>query len=203
LLSLKGREIVRNKFIVCGSILPAIVAGFIINAFVAAPARAGLLNFDFTLTNNVGYGVPGTVTGIIEGLSANGTGAASDVIVTSAPAALGNLVGATFPLDVSTAWSYNGYNSFTTVNGQITAAEFDQTTLPVISPNGILQLNYYGFSEFSLDGNTTRVANNGGFGGLSFTPVPEPHTFAVAGLVFPILGFWMWKKRQSAAIKAV
>ena len=193
----------RNKFIPCASILPAVVLGLIVQVIVAAPARAGLLNFNFTLTTNVGYGVPGTVTGIIEGLSANGTGAASDVIVTSAPAALGNLVGATFPLDVSTAWSYNGKNTFTTVNGQITAAAFDQTTLPVVSPNGILQLNYYGFSEFTLDGNSTRVANDGGFGGLSFTPVPEPHTFAVAGLALPALGFWMWKKRQSAGIKAV
>ena len=180
-----------------------VIAASLLFVASATPARATLLNFDFTLTNDVGYGVPGTVTGVVEGLSDNSTSAASDVIITSAPSALGNLLGATFPLDVSTAWSYNGSNSFTVVNGQVTNADFDQTTLPVNNPDGILQLNFYTFSELSLDGNATRVANDGGFAGLSFTPVaapasPEPGTFAMAALALPAFGFWAWKKRQAA-----
>jgi hypothetical protein len=168
-------------------------------AAYAPPARAGLLNFSFSLTNTLGN-VPGTVTGEIDGLSDNSTGAASDVIIETAPAALDDLEG-TLPIDTSASgWQYAD-NSFTVSGGQITDASIvaksqDGKAYFFFNPNG--------FNFVTLDGNSNTVGNADGFAGVTYAPlaaasVPEPASFQIGLAALPIVGFWVWKKRMIPA----
>jgi len=70
----KGRKM-RVTFRTRGISMSALLAAGLALAAVAAPARADLLDFTFSFSNGNGS-IPGTVTGLIEGLSDNSTGAA-------------------------------------------------------------------------------------------------------------------------------
>ena len=180
------------KFLAC--------AGFcVLIAAFATPARADLLNFSFSFTNSLGN-TAGTVTGEIEGLSDNSTGAASDVIIETAPASLGTLEG-TLPIDLSAAgWSFLSDN-FTVSGGQITAVNFNADSPDFL---GSLLLSHGALNDLSLGGSGF-VANAGHFAGTTYTPllaasVPEPASFKIGLASLPILGFWFWKKRRTAAV---
>lgn len=150
-------------------------------------ANASLLNFSFSFSSNPSPiqsqyldVVPGTVTGLIEGLPDNGTNvAAQAVIIQTIPSGLINGSGQSLPID-ATAWPNVTVNSFTTLNGQIVAASFSGGI-----QGGPLWLdlnNGNGNSDLELNGNSsTLVVNPGGFSALNFaqTNTPEPTSLTI------------------------
>jgi hypothetical protein len=185
---------ISSKVLACAGFCVLVVAS-------AVPARADLLNFSFSFTNTLGN-TAGTVTAEIEGLSDNSTGAASDVIIQTAPASLGTLEG-TLPIDLDAAgWSFLS-NSFTVSGGQITAVNFNAASPDFL---GSLLLNHGALNDLALGGSGF-VANAGHFAGTTYTPllaappsVPEPASFQIGFASLPVLGLWFWKKRRTAAV---
>ena len=162
---------------------------------VLASAAAMADNFNFTFCNdpNGPGNVQGCVTGQVQGIPHTGTSMASAVLITSYPAGLGNY---TTPFDVL---NWTGYSliedSFTSVNGVMTAAFFSLT-----GANGIndqLYLNsqcncqmfglMLGTNFIDIGSNDTLyVWNDDGMTptGVVFTnagTVPEPGTLALLG----------------------
>ena len=138
-------------------------------------AKAGP-TFAFSFTNNGGV-TNGTVTGKIFGLIDNGTSGATDIMLTGFPAALG-LQSA--PIDVQSVNLFA--NSFTVVNGVITAAFYATNTLGQFG----LSLNYFGTHSLYDFGTGGRVYNGDGFAGAIYTEVttdansvPEPASLAI------------------------
>ncbi len=186
------------RVLVCAAFC-ALVAAY------APPARAGLLNFSFSFTDDPTVGTtPGTVTGEIDGLSDNSTSAASDVIIDTVPSALGG-ISTEGPLPIETiasGWNNPIINSFTVSGGQITAASFF-----AVSSYGhaALILNFSGENLLTFDKNNTYVKNSGGFAGATYAPlvaapaVPEPASFQIGLASLPIVGLWLWKKRMIPA----
>ncbi|AFY72097.1 hypothetical protein Pse7367_3874 (plasmid) [Thalassoporum mexicanum PCC 7367] len=137
---------------------------------IASPAQA--LDFFFSFNNDdlIPSTVPGTVSGRILGLTDNATGSATSIIIDDFPMALGG----TFVIGSdAAAWTIDEH-SFTVINGNITAANFEA----LAGPN-IFCLNAFvpsgqcaNGSVLTLDAVTTRVVNNGGFAAITFTPVP-------------------------------
>jgi hypothetical protein len=181
------------RVLVCAAFC-ALVAAY------APPARAGLLNFSFSFTDDPTVGTtPGTVTGEIDGLSDNSTSAASDVIIDTVPAALDNLEGP-LPIDLTAAgWTFL-LNSFTVSGGQIT----DGTLYAFDSGSkGTLVLDAFNKTGLTLDGSFKYVENDGGPAGVTYAPlaaasVPEPASFQIGLASLPIVGLWFWKKRRAS-----
>jgi hypothetical protein len=102
---------------------------------LVAPARADDFTFSFTNTNP-GY-TSGTVTGILYGLTDNGSpGPATDVLITSYPAATCNGSSCGLPNDTSAfGWSIST-NDFTETSGSIQSGFFQaQWQSPPFSTN--------------------------------------------------------------------
>ena len=98
------------------STVTAKVIGLVVGICLATPSHA--LDFQFSITNIIGS-VPGTVTGLIQGLEDNTSNQAADhVIVTGYPAGLTGLPAA--PIDYVPAV----HNEFTVLNGSITEVSF-------------------------------------------------------------------------------
>lgn len=114
----------------------------------ASIANAATFNFSFS---NVGGNTPGTVEGTIELPDGDFFGqAATSVIVTSAPAALGY----TTPVDILSNLVQNFANSFNVVGGQIDDANSQlAVSFNVGTPsNSVFSLNFPGFGSLSLLG---------------------------------------------------
>ena len=177
------------------------------------PLQAAFLNFNFSFANDPGLSHPvstesiaGTVTGIIEGLPVNGTSPASDVLIESFPSGMVNWAGPV-PIDTATWINFAGTqgapNTFTTSNGQIVAADFyayDSTS------SFIFQIDYNSDNSLILDLHAydsmpplnTIVDNEGGLGGVTFTPAPEPASLWLIGVVG--IGGLLHRRRQHAPI---
>jgi PEP-CTERM motif len=143
-------------------------------------SNAEALDFTFSFAGDSNGNVPGTVTGTIDGLAVNGTSAATDVTITSAPAGLGI---SSFPIDM-VAVVIN--NSFTTSGNTIIAANFDGFVsgyTAELSLNGADTINY-----LATDSSSFVVKNLDGFDGVTYTAVgapaavPEPYSLAVLGV---------------------
>jgi hypothetical protein len=195
------------------------IALLIAGIALVAPAHADDFTFSFTNTNP-GY-TSGTVTGIVYGLADNGSpGPATDVVITSYPAATCNGSSCGLTNDTSASgWSIST-NDFTETSGSIQSGFFQaQWQSPPFSTNP---------ADASLDFNTS--SDQGSFeinlvGGISpevviiqgpitfspYTPsvtppvsppvsaTPEPGT---VGLVLSgmILLAWMLRRQAAAAL---
>jgi hypothetical protein len=92
-----------------------------LSGIVLSGTSANADDFSFTITNTDGN-VSGTVTGEILGLTDNSTGPATQVLIESYPAAFASIVGPG-PID-ATQFFTQLENSFTEVNGVVTAGTF-------------------------------------------------------------------------------
>lgn len=158
-------------------------------ATLVQSASAATFNFSFS---NVNGPVNGTVEGTITLPDGDGTFAATSVIVTSAPAALGY----TLPLD---AFFGLFFNSFTVSGGAITASSF------LSGPSGGLFSLSSPFGGTYLTTSNNSSASSGVLDSsnstLTSTPapsaaVPEPAT--VLGLL-SVAGVGFLSKRQKSA----
>ena len=170
---------------------------------LASPAHA--LDFNFSFSNVTGN-ADGTVTGEIFGLTNNATSAASDIVIDSAPA---GWVLPAIPFSVFSHagdWSggYIDENSFTVSNGVLTDANFQIY-------GGYFDLNYDNtYNEFGdlrvitgvVPPTGPYIQNTDGFGGVTYTAVPEPSTWAMMGLGFASLGLAGYRRRRLAPARA-
>ena len=149
---------------------------------LAASGSAQALDFSFTVTNTLGD-VSGSFSGTVFGLADNATGPATDVVISSFPAALNSVVGSA-PIDVfSAGWTVTD-NSFTVTGGQITDGGFnskyggisDYVYLDLGSDDNALELDNNGYDKYIYTSTGIAYANFNSYA------TPEPATLALAGL---------------------
>jgi hypothetical protein len=196
----------------------------IVIILVSAPGYA--LTFDFTFTNQLGFGTDsGTVTGEIVGLSNNATSAATAVYIDSFPTASFSFGGSgPFVLQLPGPTPFNMLSPPSPYVAAITANTFTVSNGQIIGANFLEQLNAPGFGFSSFPGNElelTTTANaldniynqfdyyqtnlngvtpNTSIGSLSvsFSPaVPEPSTWTLLLLGFVGIGSIRFKKWSS------
>ena len=185
----------KNLFRKQKTAIPALGIGMAMMAsFFSPTARAD--DFTFTFTNTIGN-TPGTVTGEIYGLVNNSTGAATDIIITSAPANVANNI-PSFDINTYASDTGNGegfgvtHNSFTELNGQITAAVYQ------MGP-GFFDINLVccgvsfpgGYNELITPNDGYNVVNLDGLAGITFSPasVPEPSSVILLSTILLSLAF--------------
>jgi hypothetical protein len=154
-------------------ILPLVVGGILASSASSAQA----LDFNFSINNVSGFGnTPGTLTGQVLGLANSGTSAATNIRITSAPAALG-LPGSPFLLSTwitpTAIPGLGATNSFTVTGGNLTSASFlvNNGAGKIFLLNSIASGSIPAGSNGILSG-TASTGNLGGFGGATYTSVP-------------------------------
>jgi hypothetical protein len=145
-------------------------------------------NFYFAFDNTIGN-VTGTVTGEIFGLVNNSTSAATDVIINSAPTALGL---PSVPFDM---FGTPNNNSFTETAGTITNFVFAST-----DPSGVFFLQLFTHNIFE-NAETSLLVES--VNSINFSSVPSP--IAGAGLpgmipVFASVGLLGWWRRRQKSV---
>jgi hypothetical protein len=180
-------------------------------AMLLACSPSYALTIDFSFTNTVGN-VTGTVSGEIEGLADSGFSSATDIVIESAPAALG-LATPFDALDFGTGLTLVQANSFLVSNGNITGALAFTTNYgaPPLFPLNwqfCLAVSVAGYcgspsSAYLQNGNDMEVATDTS---PTFTPdaTPLPATLPLFATGLGALGVFGWrrKRKASAAIAA-
>jgi len=173
-------------------------------AWVASPANAVTIFFSFSsdLTDSqIKNGVAGTVFGRVVGLVDNATSAATNVFIDSFT--VGGFSGN--PVDAVT-WSGQFVNSFTLVNGVVTAGRFAASTRAA-EPDQFY-INYRigyrrGNSNYASVGaaNGISIWNNNGLAGVTFGQgvVPEPAAWALMIAGFGLVGASLRRRQQVSA----
>jgi hypothetical protein len=175
------------------------LAGVAAAMLAASPAAAVTILFSFstdTSDPSVSNGVAGTVSGRIIGLVDNSTSAATSLFIDSF--SVGGFGGV--PIDVLT-WGNQLANSFTLVNGVVTAARFHATNLNPFAPE-LLYINVpLGMPRGNTNyasvgaGNFISIWNNKGLQGVTFAAVPEPASWALLITGFGLTGAAMRRRR--------
>jgi len=183
----------------------AMMLGVLAMAMLAATATQSRADqiWDFSFTNAgppTGGNTNGTVTGTIDlplGVTGNtpdnGTVAANSVIITSYPAAVGNI--GTTPIDATT-WSNQAGSLFTVASGSLTVADFSA------GYNSPLDV---GLSFDISNGSLINYPYTQVYGPISFTfeppasPTPEPAslTLLCTGLL-AFGGFGLSRRRRAS-----
>jgi hypothetical protein len=163
--------------------------------------------FNFSFTNNPGFGnVAGTVTGQIDlSFNGDGTGAASQVTIDAAPTGLLSL-----PFETLTASSTVIDNAFTVSGGRVTSAEFqvNDGINPVNQSSLGIELalnNNFGVNLLYIDPPNTApeafvLANNAGLSGANIVATPAPPTIVLlASGTLAAGGFRFCRRRRGTA----
>lgn len=162
----------------------------------AAPARASLINFEFSFIAPLGTHFIGKVTGEIDGLTDNATSAASAVIIDSISG-----IESPFALPYDTIADML-LNDFTVSNGEITAYNY-VASIPDI----------YSLNLVSSEPTFQNRVSPGQIAGteISFTPLftatpgpapaPEPSAIALFGTALAGLFLMSWGNRRRRQIR--
>jgi hypothetical protein len=172
-------------------ILPLVVGSAAAGVFAStSPAHALDFNFSWTDSTN-GYGVSGTVYGLVD----NSTSAATQVFGQS------NVPG-------DTGWMftnpYSGFNSFTVTNGTITSylwlSDQNNQRMQLVSPNSG-NGGYHGYYTFGGTEVTTYFSSEPNFGQTAAVPfdIPGGATIPSVGALLALGA--MRKARKSIASK--
>ncbi len=164
----------------------------LLHALLMAPAHAIVLNFSF---QNVNGSVPGTVSGEITLPDGDGTFAASSLVITSSP----NALGYTLPFDVFTVFPQDIANTFVVSGGQIQAS----STFARQSISGAFTLNYLTLGSLltvngaigPTDGVLDTTNSTLAYGSVPQSAVPAPLPIVGAGAA---LG---WSRKLRRRIK--
>jgi hypothetical protein len=176
-------------------------------AMLLACSPSYALTIDFSFTNTVGN-VTGTVTGEIEGLADNGFSSATDIVIESAPAALG-LATPFDALDFGTGLTLVQANSFLVSNGSITGAlafttNYGSPPLFPLNWQFCLAVSVAGYcgsptGAYLLNGSGSEVATDVS---PTFTPdsTPLPTALPLFATGIGAMGLFGWRrKRKNAA----
>lgn len=186
-----------SRFSYFAPVVLGALAGILIS-----PQRAHALTFSFSFSSNLTEfpsAVPGTVTGVIYGLTDNSTSAATEILINAYPAGVTPLpYSAPFSAFAYSTWLaanvnsmiYVDANSFVVTNGAMTSAIFQIY-------GGYFDINVYAsgayYNQFYSSDTSTYVANTDGLQGVTFSQVPEPATLAL--LTTGLLGLGLARRR--------
>jgi hypothetical protein len=174
----------------------AALAGALFFSESVSPSQA--LTFQYSFTNNFGN-VSGTVSGVIEGVLDNSTSPATAFYINSYPAGLA-ASGVVTPFEViANAHIFN--NSFTVVNGAITATNF-------LAGNDVAESVWvFDFESpiaevFALSHLPAEVGHEGAatFSLVAETPLPAALPLFATGL--GALGLIGWRRKKKTAALA-
>ncbi|MGZ3403601.1 MAG: PEPxxWA-CTERM sorting domain-containing protein [Phenylobacterium sp.] len=169
-------------------------------AALALAGQAHALDFDFSFAYDpdlpvFGANIPGAVTGRIFGLDDNAFSSASDVEIFTHPSGVTGLPSGVFSAQqyANQLGQFINANWFEVENGQVVDGQYQIF-------GGYLDLNIAEqFNALVSPDQHTRVQNQLGLGGISFTAAPEPAAWALMLIGFGAMGYALRRRRPTVS----